>query len=159
MEQVRLCAVWPTENWLDSSMNHILGWKIVWICYCLALEKRCLPLRWIMKWRSWNRHWRVNGAVIMMAMTLESLRGKSVEWGRDDSVVNFSVSVAKVLRKGSKYEKWSSDPALVTINKKKIYALEFGYVYGVSRKNTTPKSSLHVLKLRFGSRGTFHFCS
>ena len=23
MEQVRLCAVWPTENWLTSSMNHI----------------------------------------------------------------------------------------------------------------------------------------
>ena len=24
-EQVRLCAVWPTENWFDSSMNHIWG--------------------------------------------------------------------------------------------------------------------------------------
>ena len=26
MEQVRLCAVWPTENWLGSSINHIQGW-------------------------------------------------------------------------------------------------------------------------------------
>ena len=25
MEQVRLCAVWPTENWLASSMNQIQG--------------------------------------------------------------------------------------------------------------------------------------
>ena len=23
MEQFRLCAVWPMENWLGSSMNHI----------------------------------------------------------------------------------------------------------------------------------------
>ena len=26
MGQVRLCAVWPTGNWLGSSMNHIQGW-------------------------------------------------------------------------------------------------------------------------------------
>ena len=26
MEQIRLCTVWPTENWLGSSMNHIQGW-------------------------------------------------------------------------------------------------------------------------------------
>ena len=25
MEQVRLCAVWFTENWLGSSMNHRVG--------------------------------------------------------------------------------------------------------------------------------------
>ena len=25
MEQVRLCAVWTTENWLGSSKNHIKG--------------------------------------------------------------------------------------------------------------------------------------
>ena len=24
-----LCAVWPMENWLGSSMNHMQGWKIV----------------------------------------------------------------------------------------------------------------------------------
>ena len=29
MAQVRLCAVWPTENRLGSSMNHIQGWKTV----------------------------------------------------------------------------------------------------------------------------------
>ena len=29
MEQGRLCAVWPTENWLCSSMNHIQGWTTV----------------------------------------------------------------------------------------------------------------------------------
>ena len=28
-EQVRLCAVWPMENWLCSSMNHIQGGKTV----------------------------------------------------------------------------------------------------------------------------------
>ena len=42
MEQVRLCAVLPTENWLASSMNHIQGRMTVWICYCHALEKGCL---------------------------------------------------------------------------------------------------------------------
>ena len=34
MEQVRLCAVCTTENWLGSSRNNIQGWKTVWICYC-----------------------------------------------------------------------------------------------------------------------------
>ena len=29
MEQVRLCAVRPMENWLGSSMNHIQGWMTV----------------------------------------------------------------------------------------------------------------------------------
>ena len=29
MEQVRLCAVWPTENWLGNSINHIQGWMTV----------------------------------------------------------------------------------------------------------------------------------
>ena len=42
MEKVRLCAVWHTENWLSSSMNHIQGWITVWECYCHALEKGCL---------------------------------------------------------------------------------------------------------------------
>ena len=37
MEQVRLCDVWPTENWLGSSMNHIQGRMTVWECYCHAL--------------------------------------------------------------------------------------------------------------------------
>ena len=41
MEQVRLCAVKPTENRLGSSMNHFQGWKTVWICHCHALEKGC----------------------------------------------------------------------------------------------------------------------
>ena len=27
IEQVRLCAVWTTENWLGSSMNHIQAEK------------------------------------------------------------------------------------------------------------------------------------
>ena len=43
MEHVRLCAVYPTENWLGSSVNHIRGWETVWICWCHALEKGCLP--------------------------------------------------------------------------------------------------------------------
>ena len=29
MEQIRLCAVWPRENWLGSSMNNIQGWMTV----------------------------------------------------------------------------------------------------------------------------------
>ena len=29
MEQVRLCGVWATENWLGSSMNQIQGWMTV----------------------------------------------------------------------------------------------------------------------------------
>ena len=29
MEQVRLCAVWPMENWLGSSLNQMQGWTTV----------------------------------------------------------------------------------------------------------------------------------
>ena len=29
IEQVRVCVVWPMENWLGSSMNHIQGWMTV----------------------------------------------------------------------------------------------------------------------------------
>ena len=29
IEQVRLCAVWPTKNWLGSPMKLIQGWKTV----------------------------------------------------------------------------------------------------------------------------------
>ena len=29
MKQVRLCAVWPMESWLGSSLNHIQGWTTV----------------------------------------------------------------------------------------------------------------------------------
>ena len=43
MEQVRLCAVWPMENWLGSSMNRIQSWITVWECCCHALGKGCLP--------------------------------------------------------------------------------------------------------------------
>ena len=42
MEQVRLCAVWPTENWLGSSLNHMQGWMTVRECCRYALEKGCL---------------------------------------------------------------------------------------------------------------------
>ena len=47
IEQVRLCAVWPTENWDGSPMNHILGWMTVWGCWCHALEKRCLAWQYL----------------------------------------------------------------------------------------------------------------
>ena len=30
MEQVRLCAVWPTENWLGSSLNQIQSSLLIW---------------------------------------------------------------------------------------------------------------------------------
>ena len=42
MEQVRLYTVWPKENWLGSSMNHIQGWMTVWECYYHAFERGCL---------------------------------------------------------------------------------------------------------------------
>ena len=44
MEQVRLCTVWPMDNWLGSSMNHIQGWMTVWESCCHASEKGCLRL-------------------------------------------------------------------------------------------------------------------
>ena len=44
MEQVRLCAVWPMENWLGSSLNHIQGWTTVRVFYSRALEQGYLPL-------------------------------------------------------------------------------------------------------------------
>ena len=39
MEQVRLCAVWPMENWLGFSLNHIQGWTIVREFYSRVLEQ------------------------------------------------------------------------------------------------------------------------
>ena len=39
MEQVRLCAVWPMENWLGSSLNQIQGWTTVRESYSRALEQ------------------------------------------------------------------------------------------------------------------------
>ena len=39
MEQVRLCAVWPLENWLGSSLNQIQGWTTVQEPYSRALEQ------------------------------------------------------------------------------------------------------------------------
>ena len=42
MEQVRLCAVFPMENWLGTSKTtYRVGWMI-WICYSHSLERRCL---------------------------------------------------------------------------------------------------------------------
>ena len=39
VEQVIVCAVWPMENWIGSSLNHIQGWTTVQESYCLALEQ------------------------------------------------------------------------------------------------------------------------
>ena len=39
MEQVRLCAVWPMENWLGSSLNQIQGWNTVEESYSHALDQ------------------------------------------------------------------------------------------------------------------------
>ena len=39
MKQVRLWAVWPMENWLCSSLNHIQGWSTVRESYSRALEQ------------------------------------------------------------------------------------------------------------------------
>ena len=43
VEKVRQCGVWPTENWLSSSMNQIQGWTTVRESYSRALEQG--PLR------------------------------------------------------------------------------------------------------------------
>ena len=42
MEQVRLSAVWPMENWLGSSLNQIQGWTTVRESYFRALEQGSL---------------------------------------------------------------------------------------------------------------------
>ena len=39
MEQVRLCAVWPLENWLGSSLNQLQGCTTVRESYSRALEQ------------------------------------------------------------------------------------------------------------------------
>ena len=44
MEHVRLCAVWPMENWLGSSLNHKQGWPAVRESYSRALEQGRLTL-------------------------------------------------------------------------------------------------------------------
>ena len=45
MEQVRLCAVRPTENWLGSSLNQIQGGTAVRESYYRALEQGPLAQR------------------------------------------------------------------------------------------------------------------
>ena len=42
MDQVRLCAVWPMENWLGSSLNQIHGWTTVRESYSCALKQGSL---------------------------------------------------------------------------------------------------------------------
>ena len=42
LEQVRLCAAWPMENWLGSSLNQIQGWTAVRESYSCALEQGLL---------------------------------------------------------------------------------------------------------------------
>ena len=37
--QVRLCAVWPKENWHGSSLNQIQGWTTIQQSYSRALEQ------------------------------------------------------------------------------------------------------------------------
>ena len=39
MDQVRLCAVWPMENWFGSFFNQIQGWTTVRESYSRALEQ------------------------------------------------------------------------------------------------------------------------
>ena len=38
-EQVRLCAIWPAENWLGTSLNQIQGWTTIRESYSCALEQ------------------------------------------------------------------------------------------------------------------------
>ena len=44
VEQVRLSAVWPMENWLGSSLNRIQGGTIVQESYSHASEQGPLPV-------------------------------------------------------------------------------------------------------------------
>ena len=46
MEQVRICAVWPTDNWLGYSLNHIQGWTTVRESYSRALQQGPLSEGW-----------------------------------------------------------------------------------------------------------------
>ena len=39
LHDVRLCAVWPMENWLCSSLNQIQGWTTLRESYTCALEQ------------------------------------------------------------------------------------------------------------------------
>ena len=45
VEQVRLSAVWPMENWLVASLNQIQSWTTVRESYSCALEQRPLVER------------------------------------------------------------------------------------------------------------------
>ena len=53
MEQGRLCAVLPMENWLGSSLNQIQGWTTVRESYSRALEQG--PLRRRRRWQEMVR--------------------------------------------------------------------------------------------------------
>ena len=44
MEQVRLCAVCPMENWIGSSLNGIQGWSTVLESYSHAPGQGTLVL-------------------------------------------------------------------------------------------------------------------
>ena len=65
MEHVRLCASWPTENWLGSSMSHMQGWLTVWewmlqACFrnmMSGLNPDLFQIAWTglsVKWEIWN---------------------------------------------------------------------------------------------------------
>ena len=55
MEQDRLCAVWPMENWLGSSQNQIQDWTTVRESYSRALEQGPLVERWMWCFRVGER--------------------------------------------------------------------------------------------------------
>ena len=55
MEQVRLFAVWPMENWLGSSLNQMQGWSTVRESYFRALEANTSdPREWGMNGDIWK---------------------------------------------------------------------------------------------------------
>ena len=41
-EEVKLCAVWPMENWIGYSLNQIQGWTTVRKSYSRVLEEGSL---------------------------------------------------------------------------------------------------------------------
>ena len=77
MEQVRLCAVWPMENWCGSSLNQIQGWTTVRESYSRALEQeplihtRSLSLRGSKGGLRGGKEWEEMGMWMGVSFTFE----------------------------------------------------------------------------------------
>ena len=52
MEHIRLCTVWPMDNWFGSSMSHIQGWvgRLSEYATVMLYKKDVCLRRWNMSW-------------------------------------------------------------------------------------------------------------